>query len=65
METLVHQLRSSMVSVEAIDDYVAAWHQGNSAMSLHDYLGMTQTEYKAWLLNLTSLVTFVLPLPTA
>lgn len=34
--------------IEDIDDYVAAWHQGQSNMELYDYLGMTLEEYEAW-----------------
>ena len=31
-----------------IDDFVELWHQGKSDVQLHEFLGMTQEEYSAW-----------------
>lgn len=28
-----------------IDDYIDAWHQSDSDLALHDFLGMTRKEY--------------------
>lgn len=35
----------------AVDDYVDAWHDGDSAATLHDFLGFTEDEYGRWLRN--------------
>jgi hypothetical protein len=32
-----------------IDDFVEHWHEGDSALPLHEFLGMTPEEYSAWL----------------
>lgn len=34
-----------------IDDFIDEWHDGDSDISLHEYLGMTHEEYKYWLEN--------------
>ncbi len=28
-----------------VDDYIDQWHDSNSELELHDYLGMTKSEY--------------------
>jgi len=33
---------------EHIDDYIDSWHESDTFMSLQEYLGMTETEYKWW-----------------
>jgi hypothetical protein len=33
---------------EVMDDAVDKWHDGNSKLELHEYLGMTWEEYKRW-----------------
>lgn len=33
---------------EEIDDYVDAWHDGEPALPLHEFLGMTPAEYQLW-----------------
>ena len=38
-----------LTDIEEIDDYVEAWHNGQSNLKLSDYLGMTQDEYEAWI----------------
>lgn len=42
---LVH---AGLVPADAIDDYIADWHDGPSAVSLHVFLGMTWLEYARW-----------------
>lgn len=29
-----------------VDDYIDMWHESDSNLSLHDFLGMTEKEYK-------------------
>lgn len=31
-----------------IDDFVELWHEGDSTLPLHEFLGMTSEEYSAW-----------------
>jgi hypothetical protein len=33
------------VHIDAVDDYIDAWHNGDSNVSLQDYLGMTDEEF--------------------
>ncbi|WP_404386458.1 hypothetical protein [Caenispirillum salinarum] len=37
------------VSVSAIDDFVDAWHDSDSPLTLREYLGLTEAEYETWL----------------
>ena len=37
-----------MPTEETLLDRVAAWHQSDSAVPLHEYLGMAWSEYSAW-----------------
>ena len=34
-----------------IDDYVAKWHEHESDLPLGEYLGMSDVEYNAWVLD--------------
>lgn len=46
--------------LEEIDDYIDRWHDGDSEVPLHTYLGMSRDEYAAWIEspeNLTYIVT--------
>lgn len=37
---------------ERLDDKVEEWHEGaGEGMALHEYLGMTQEQYAAWVKN--------------
>lgn len=40
-------LRGEVLSDE-IEDFVEAWHESDSLMDIHDYLGMTFDEYSLW-----------------
>lgn len=41
------------VLAQDIDEYVSKWNKSSSDLSIEliDYLGMTQTEYNAWMLD--------------
>lgn len=46
--------------LDEIDDYIDEWHDGDSELPLHDYLGMSWDEYAAWIEspeNLTYIIT--------
>ena len=34
--------------IEDIDDYIDDWNDGDSDLSMHEFLGMTHTEYCLW-----------------
>lgn len=37
--------------LEDIDDYVERWHNSEINLSMQDYLGMTEPEYGAWVMD--------------
>ena len=37
--------------LEDIDDRIDAWHRGNSKQPLHEFLGMSEEEYAAWVVG--------------
>lgn len=37
------------VLMDEIDNYVDKWHEGDSHLLLHEFLGMTCDEYSLWL----------------
>lgn len=41
-------MTNQLVTEETIEQYIEKWHEGNSQQSLHDYLGLTWDQYKAW-----------------
>lgn len=55
----VEQSPSSFISdcvkglalLDDIDDYISLWHKGGTNMPLHTFLGMSQEEYNAWLID--------------
>lgn len=45
MSNFIELCRQRKVSPDKFDDYVDEWHDSDSALPLHEYLGMTQEEY--------------------
>lgn len=43
----LHSLGKNSTPVD-IHDFIGEWHDSESELSLHEYLGMTWEEYKAW-----------------
>ena len=35
-------------NISEIDDFVERWHTGDDPRELHEFLGMTEKEYAAW-----------------
>lgn len=35
-------------SIEAIHDYIDKWHESDSDVELHEFLGLTFDEYAVW-----------------
>ena len=46
--SFVEALRNGDADYEDIDDYINAWHEGDSTLPLHEFLGMTWSEYCIW-----------------
>jgi hypothetical protein len=41
--------------VDDVDDYVDRWHETESDAPLHDYLGMSESEYSLWVAEASAL----------
>jgi hypothetical protein len=46
--TFVEEYLSGRVGIGAIDDFVDEWHESSGGVELHDHLGLTWDEYRAW-----------------
>ena len=44
-KSFVEALRDGDADYEDVDDYIHAWHESDSALTLHEYLGMTWREF--------------------
>lgn len=42
-----------------IDEYIDKWHEGESELSLHTFLGMSWDEYAQWLKTPDALTTII------
>jgi len=38
-----------MDAMDNMDDYIEEWHNSDSSLPLHVYLGLTRAEYALWL----------------
>jgi hypothetical protein len=48
MSNFIEQCLAGRVLPEDIDDFVDSWHDGDSELPLHQYLGMSESEYSLW-----------------
>lgn len=48
MSNFVTNCLSGEALLDDIDDYVDAWHETKGEIPLHQYLGMSKTEYALW-----------------
>jgi hypothetical protein len=46
--TYVDDCLGGRATLEDINDYIDAWHDGDDPRELHDFLGMTWDEYRLW-----------------
>src|ERR1035441_3206728 len=46
MSNFIDDCLSGNARLEDIDDYIDAWHQGDSDKKLYEFLGMTKPEYE-------------------
>lgn len=51
MYSFIDELIAGNALLEDIDDFVDKWHEQDTGMRLHEYLGLTEEEYQVWLLN--------------
>lgn len=48
MSNFIEKCLSGEVLFDDIDDFVDEWHDGDSKLSLYQFLGMTESEYSLW-----------------
>ncbi len=48
MSNFVKDVINADALLEQIDDYIEQWHESDTDLSIHDYLGMTEEEYFLW-----------------
>ena len=49
MSNFIQQCIDGDALLEDIDDFIDAWHDGDSTLKLNEFLGMTLFEYNVWL----------------
>lgn len=49
MNNFIENCLTGDAQLDEIDDYIDRWHEGQSVLPLHTYLGMSQAEYAAWI----------------
>lgn len=47
-DSFMHRFRSGQLSADALEDFVEAWHTGDTTEPMSQFLGMSQAEYAAW-----------------
>ena len=48
MSNFIQMCLSGYSMLDEVDDYVESWHDGNSKLPLHIFLGMSKSEYSLW-----------------
>ena len=48
MSSFIEKCLSGDALPDEIDDFVDRWHEGDSDLPIHEYLGMTRDEYLSW-----------------
>jgi hypothetical protein len=59
LDNFVERCVTGKAHPDEIDDYIELWHDSDSDSPLHEYLGLTWDEYRAWAANKTILVEIV------
>lgn len=49
IETQKQQLDIPVVSGSVFDDKIDEWHNSDTPLSLYEYLGLTEEQFKIWL----------------
>ena len=47
MANFIENCLAGTANPDDLDDYIEKWHNGNSPLPVHEYLGMTWDEYGA------------------
>jgi len=50
-KNFVDQCLAGEALLEDIDNYVDDWHESNTEIELHEFLGMTEKEYSLWVVD--------------
>ena len=57
-KTFVEMLQNGQCTADDIDTYIDKWHdEYNGTKKLHEYLGMTKSQYDRWMVDPQSLAT--------
>ena len=48
MSNFIAMCVSGDARTEDIDEFVDKWHEGDTEVPIHEYLGMTRDEYFSW-----------------
>lgn len=51
MYNFINNLIAGDALLREVDDYIHSWHESDSKVSLHEYLGMTRSEYALFVEN--------------
>ena len=46
--TFIEDVLNGKATADDIDDYVTRWHDGDSVLPLHEFLGLSEQEYFMW-----------------
>lgn len=49
--SFMEMLKRDLVTWEDIDDFIEKWHTEDYDCSLHEFLGMTESQYALWVEN--------------
>jgi hypothetical protein len=55
LRTFMDRYLAGEVEAVQIDDFVEAWHEGESTASLAEFLGMSEDEYWRWVKDANAL----------
>jgi hypothetical protein len=50
-DSFMHRYCGGQLSADALEDFVEAWHAGDTTELMSQFLGMSQAEYAAWVAN--------------
>lgn len=48
MKTFIEEVLADRARLDAVDDWVSAWHDADTDASLEEYLGLSGEEYALW-----------------
>lgn len=55
MNTYLQDYIDGIIKYDDIDDYIDKWHDSESILPLHEYLGITEGEYTLFVMDYQSL----------